>query len=165
MVGAGWNGLTIRAFIWSEPASFTYLPGLEGGPADRVLPGGISGDDTVTGRARSGETRSWHAFIKDAQSGMQNLDALDVGQPANFRMERAGHQRSPVDRRRRQGRPWLLSLPRLCAHPDVRPGCLNGGFVFNFADLNLVLSSCGAACNFSDLNLVHSSLGQNCPAN
>lgn len=168
MVGAGWNGTAIQAFIWSEANGFTFLPGLEGGPADRVLPSGISGDDTVAGWARSGITGSWHAFTWNAQTGMQNLDALDVGQPSDFRMERARaiSENGWIVGDGKVGPGFGLSRGYVLSPVEAPacPGDFNGDFVINFADLNIVLSGFGATHTFSDLNLVLSAFGQNCPA-
>ncbi len=81
--GQGYDGTTVRGMVWSPAGGFTFLPGLEGGDPTRVFPMGINDDGLVVGRALSGATGDWDAFIWDSVNGMRSLNDL-VDAPGTF---------------------------------------------------------------------------------
>lgn len=167
VTGDGYDGAQTRAFIWKEGEGFTFLPGLDGGPADSVSPRSVNSAKQVVGWARNG-ANAQRAFLWDPVNGMRDLNTLVQGKPADFRMERALAISETGwivgDGKIGPGfgvfRAWTVD-----ARSTGCPGDFNGDFVVNFADLNAVLSGFGAAYTFSDLNQVLSAFGQNCPTN
>lgn len=81
--GQAYDGMITRGMVWSPASGFAYLPGLEGGDPMRVHPMGMNDAGTVVGRALSGATGDWDAFIWDPLNGMRSLDTL-VDAPGTF---------------------------------------------------------------------------------
>ncbi len=84
--GQAYDGTTVPGMVWSPVEGFTYLPGLDGGDPTRVHPLGINDEGVVVGRALSGATGDWDAFIWDPVHGMRNLDQL-VNAPGAFTLD------------------------------------------------------------------------------
>lgn len=85
VVGRAWDGTLVRGCVWTPPDGFLFLPGLDGGPLDRVHPLGINDAGVVVGRAYTA-AEEWDAFVWTASAGMQNLDDL-VAAPADFTLD------------------------------------------------------------------------------
>jgi len=84
--GQGYDGTITRGMVWSPGGGFTFLPALDGGDPMRVHPLGLNDDGVVVGRALSGTTGDWDAFVWDPVNGIRNLDAL-VAAPSGFTLD------------------------------------------------------------------------------
>ena len=75
VAGKGWNGSAYRAWRWHKDDGFTFLPGLNGGDADRVNPWGINNNGVIVGSAPL-PGFIWHAFLWSPDDGMVDLNDL-----------------------------------------------------------------------------------------
>ncbi|TAH39466.1 MAG: hypothetical protein EYC70_01390 [Planctomycetota bacterium] len=79
VTGAASHAAGHEAFVWHPVSGFTFLPGLDGGPAAYVRPRAIDNAGRVVGSALTGATEN-HAFLWDPATGMVDLnDLFDTG--------------------------------------------------------------------------------------
>ena len=83
VTGQASSGTTSAAITWSDADGFTFLPGLEGGPPEYVLPRAIDNAGRVVGQAFDANL-DWRAFLWDPATGM--LDLNDVVSAGDFEL-------------------------------------------------------------------------------
>lgn len=83
VVGNGFNGSFVSAWVWEPAAGFTFLPALKGGDRDRNTPADINDDGQVVGSAATDGYSDSTAYIWDKARGIRDLSDL-VDLPADF---------------------------------------------------------------------------------
>jgi len=81
------DAVSFHGYVWSEAQGATLLPHLNADPTLDVRPWAINDAGTVVGMAEVAD-HVWHAFVWDAQNGIQDLNSLATPSP-NFILDRA----------------------------------------------------------------------------
>ncbi|MFG0319248.1 MAG: hypothetical protein ACF8XB_18400, partial [Planctomycetota bacterium JB042] len=85
VTGSGTTPAGKRAFTWSAQTGFTFLPALEAGNEQYVVPTAIDDAGQVVGHALT--SNGYHAFLWNPQTGMHDLN--DLVAPSAFVLQGA----------------------------------------------------------------------------